>query len=639
MKAKKISKTKLLVGVAAVVLIALIAVFLLSGKNFEVFKSFFRKDITREEIRETARGLGIKGVISVALLAMLQIIFVFLPAEPVQVIAGVSYGLGFGIAICMVGVFIGNTVIYILYKVFGKRIGEFYSSKIDIDWNSAKTFRIIALIIFILYFLPAIPYGMICFFAASTGIKYPKYIGITLLGSLPSVVIGVGLGDLAIQTSLIWAAVIFVILLAVVIVVVIKRDKIVKKLNAYIKKKSKPYSSDTQVRKPNKPLYRTFVFFSNIFLAFKLRLKCRRSVKIPEGPSIVLVTHGCFIDFMFVLKYLIKCYPHIVTARMYFYHKFMGNMMRKGGIIPKSMFTADFECARNCFRVLKSGEVLLMMPEARLSTVGRFEGIQDVTSKFLYTAGVKLYIMKLHGNYFARPKWGNGIRSGSTVECEIDELYTPEELKEMDYDTFKKKLDEAMYYDEYEWLETRPKLKYKSKKLAQGLEGILYKCPQCGHELCTQTKGRKIFCTHCGMEAELDDRYAFLGQKPFKDIRYWWDYQYDCLVNEIKNDPDCFIQAEVELKHSSLDGKKCLRHAGEGVCRLDANGLVYSGTDDGKETEVRFSGGEIYRILFGVNEDFEIYSGKEIYFFVPRDKRECAKWYLVSTALKDYFKS
>lgn len=635
---RKVSKTKVTVAIIGVLLLAAVFAFLLLGDNLQLFKEFFREGITQEEIREIAQKFGVRGVISVGLLSMLQVVLMFLPAEPVQVIAGVSYGLGYGLLICLAGVFVGNTIIYVCYKVFGKRMSEYYSKKIDIDWSSAKTQRGISLVVLILYILPAIPYGMICFFAASMGLKYHRYIILTVLGAVPSVLIGVALGHLAITASIVWAAVVFAILVAIIIVIMIKKDKLTAKLNEFIKKKNTPYTSDTEVKKPNKFLYSLFVFVCNIYLAFKFRIKFKNTVKKIEKSSIVLVNHGAFIDFMYSMKLLRKYYPHVITARMYFYHKFMGTAMKKTGIIPKSMFTADLENAKNCVRVIKNKEMLLMMPEARLSTVGRYEGIQDVTAKFVHKSGVNVYVLKIHGDYLAMPKWGDGARSGARVECTLSQLYSAEELANTDFDTFKKSLDEAMYYDEYEWLATRPKLKYKKKTLAKGLEGVLYKCPECGSECTGETSGRKIRCTACGAEAELDMRYSFVGAKPFADLRGWYDWQYAELEKEIAADENYALESKVKLKHSSIDGKKCLRDAGEGVCRLDRSGLTYKGTDDGQEVEVHFNGNQVYRLLFGVNEDFEIYSGKEIYYFVPEDKRICVKWYLCSTALKDYFK-
>ena len=635
---KKISKTKIFVALGGLLLLAGILAFLLSGDNISLFKEFFRKGITQEEIREIAQKFGVRGVISIGLLSMLQVVLMFLPAEPVQVVAGVSYGLWFGLGLCAAGVFVGNTLIYIAYKIFGGRMSAYYSKSIEIDWSSAKTARGISLIVLLLYILPAIPYGMICFFAASTGLKYPRYIILTVLGSLPSVLIGVALGHLAITTSLIWSAVIFVILVVIIIVLMVKRKALTEKLNQFIRSRNVPYTSDTKVRKPNKFLYSLFTFAFRVYLFFNFKVKFKNLAGKLDKSSIVLVNHGSFIDFMYALKYLKKYYPHIVTARMYFYHKTMGTFLKKGGIIPKSMFTADIESAKNCLRVIKSKEMLLMMPEARLSTVGRYEGIQERTVSFLHKAGVNLYLLKIDGAYFAMPKWGKGLRRGARVECTLSQLYSAEEVAQLGFEEFKAGLEKAMDYDEYEWLNTRPALKYKSKKLAEGLEGVLYKCPTCGAECTGETSGRKLRCTACGAEAELDERYQFKGDKPFADLRGWYDWQYHELEQEIKENPEYTLESKVILKHSSRDGKRCLREAGAGVCRFTREGLTYEGTDDEKEVSVHFNGNQVYRLLFGVNEDFELYEGKEIYYFVPEDKRQCVKWYLCSTAFKDYFK-
>ncbi|MCH5180162.1 MAG: VTT domain-containing protein [Erysipelotrichales bacterium] len=638
MKRKEVSKEKIIAVIIGVLALIGLIFYLLSGNNIELFKSLFREGITKQEIREIAQQFGVRGVLFVGFASMLQVIFMFLPAEPVQVIAGVSYGLWYGILICIIGVFVGNTIIYICYKIFGTKMHDYYSRKVNIDFDNAKTVRSITLIVLILYLLPAIPYGMICFFAASMGLKYHRYIILTILGALPSVLIGVSLGHLAITASIIWAAIIFGILLIIIIFMIVKREALFNKLNELIKKHNTPYSSDTIVQSPNKFLYRLFAFAFNLYISFTFKIRFNREVKKIEKPSIILVTHGSFIDFMYCLKFLKKSYPHVVANRMYLYHKVMGTLLKKGGVIPKSMFTVDVESARNCFKVLKMNEVLLLMPEARLATVGKYEGIQNATAKFLHRAGVNLYLLKIEGNYFAMPKWGNGARRKSVVECNLSLFKDKEELSQIDFETFKDELDQAMDYDDYKWLEKHPELHYKTKTLAEGLEGILYKCPHCGKEGVGETRGRKYRCTHCGMEAELDSRYHFVNHKPFATIQEWYDYQQETLNKEVADNENYFLESKVVLKHGSIDGKKCLRVAGEGICRLDRSGLTYIGTDDGKDVNVHFGGNEVYRLLFGVNEDFEFYVGKEIYYFMPENRHLCVKWYQCSIALKDYFK-
>lgn len=112
-------------------------------------------------------------------------------------------------------------------------------------------------------------------------------------------------------------------------------------------------------------------------------MRINNGVKKLEKPSLVLVTHGSFVDFFYAAAVTKKDKPHFITNRMYFYKKSLGKFIKDAGCIPKSIFTPDLETVKNCFRVIGYNEVLVMMPEARLSTVGQFEEIQDVTYKFI----------------------------------------------------------------------------------------------------------------------------------------------------------------------------------------------------------------------------------------------------------------
>ena len=50
-----------------------------------------------------------------------------------------------------------------------------------------------------------------------------------------------------------------------------------------------------------------------------------------------------------------------------------------------------------------------------------------------------------------------------------------------------------------------------------------------------------------------------------------------------------------------------------------------------------FSFKEIYRLLFGAGEDFEIYEGKEIWYFVPEEIRASVDYYIASELLKNHY--
>jgi 1-acyl-sn-glycerol-3-phosphate acyltransferase len=297
------------------------------------------------------------------------------------------------------------------------------------------------------------------------------------------------------------------------------------------------------------------------------------------------------------------------------------------------MFATDIENVKSCVRVLSAGDMLAMMPEARLSTVGKYEGIQDSTYKFIQRMGVPVYTVRFDGGYFADPKWGDGVRKGGVVEATLSPLFSAEEVKTVSLEQLKKSIDNALSYDDFKWLESHPEIKYKRKTLAKGLEHILYRCPRCGAKYSLTTDKRTITCTNCAMTATLNDRYGFIDGKPFENFAKWYEWQAQETAKEIEQN-GYSLTSKVELRHGSIDGKSLTRHAGDGVCTLDKTGLVYRGTRDGETIEKTFPMSQIYRLLFGAGVDFEIYEGKEIWFFVPEEKRSCVEWYVASGILK-----
>lgn len=391
------------------------------------------------------------------------------------------------------------------------------------------------------------------------------------------------------------------------------------------------------VKKCNKVLLNIVYFAVRIYYALcgiKVKVTNRVEGKI-EKPSIVLCNHGSFIDFYFAARLLRKVGPNFVSARLYFYHKLLGWLLRNLGAFPKSMFATDLESTKNCIKVLKNGWVLAMMPEARLSTVGRFEDIQETTYSFLKKSKVTVYTIKINGDYLANPKWGKGLRKGSFVEAEMDVLFTAEQIGKMTLDEIKQGVEERLYYDEFSWLETKLDLKYRSKNLAEGLENILAVCPKCKQKYTITAKGREIFCENCGKLTEIDDRYAFDDGFEFKNFALWYDWQKEFIKTKILESKDYKLQSEVELRLPSSDGKTLTRSAGSGVCTLDASGLKFVGKRDGEDFQTEFSIERVYRLLFGAGENFEIYNGSEILYFVPKEKRSAVEWYITSMIFND----
>ena len=626
-------KGKILALLAFVTIFIGLLFFLFAGENFNVLKEIFKADTTREEVRISISKLGIRAYIVVFLLSMFQVLFTFVPAEPLHVIAGVSFGLWKGIAVCFSGIIVGNTIIYLLYKIFGSKLTDYFAANLDFDFDQAKHSKKIALIVILLYVLPAIPYGIICFFAATLGIKYPKYILITGIGSIPSLIVDVCVGHIAMSMSWTISIIIFVIIIVLLVLMAIYKKQIFEKINKAIAK-----SQEKQKNKVGdynglvcKSLGRAIYYFG---VRPKVKVKYKSKINKIEEPSIVLCNHGSFYDFVYSGKLLLHKKPHFIVARMYFHDKRLAWIINKTGAFPKSLMATDVENMKNCFKVVKNKEILAMMPEGRLSTVGKFEGIQEATYKFIKKMNVPIYTIKIEGAYLAKPKWGDKLRKGAVVEVEANKLLSSEDVQNLSEEELKNKIESALDYDEWKWLDEHQDVIYKHKTIAEGLENILCVCPNCGNKYSLKTSKNQISCEKCDLEVSVDNRYQLKGVN-FKNIAQWYEWQEDVFRKEIKQSEQFAIDSKVELRHLSTNGKGCTRHAGNGVCSLTRQGLLYKGTDDGKEIEKLFPLKTVYRILFGAGEDFEVYEDKELFYFVPENKRSCVAWYILSKLLQE----
>ena len=279
-----------------------------------------------------------------------------------------------------------------------------------------------------------------------------------------------------------------------------------------------------------------------------VRLKTVNKVGKLEKPSIVLCNHGSFVDFIFLAPLLRKYKPNFIIARLYFYNKYLRWILKIIGGFPKSMFAMDMESTKNCLRVLKSNGVLAMMPEARLSTTGRFEDVQSNTYTFIKKSAVPVYTVKFGGDYLANPKWGKGFRRGALVEAELDILYTAEQIQNISVEEIKQGVEARLYYNEFEWLEKRPNIRYQSRNIAEGLENILTTCPKCNRKHTLVTEKNKVFCEHCGYLTSVDRRYGFTEGFRFKNFAQWYDWQKDLLAKEISENPNYVLSSKVELR-------------------------------------------------------------------------------------------
>ena len=81
-----------------------------------------------ERFRLWVAKSGFLGELGYIGMLIFQIIFAIIPGEPFEIVAGYAFGMVKGTVLCLVGSTLGSVAVFILVRIFGKRIVELFFS-------------------------------------------------------------------------------------------------------------------------------------------------------------------------------------------------------------------------------------------------------------------------------------------------------------------------------------------------------------------------------------------------------------------------------------------------------------------------------------------------------------------------------
>lgn len=153
------------------------------SKQFVVF------DKSPEEFKAFVESYGWTGRFIALGIQILQVLVSLIPGELVEVGIGYTFGAVEGTLLCMAGVAIASTLIFLLVKRLGIRLVELFVSRDKIDTlrfiNSEKKLK---RLIFLLFFIPGTPKDLLTYFVGLTRIKLHEFLIISLIARIPSLV-------------------------------------------------------------------------------------------------------------------------------------------------------------------------------------------------------------------------------------------------------------------------------------------------------------------------------------------------------------------------------------------------------------------------------------------------------------------
>jgi len=146
----------------------------------------------QQDFKEKIDSLGIFGGLILFGLQLAQVVLVILPGEPIEILAGMCYGVIGGTIFITASVFVITSGITILVKKFGKKYiyNFFEKEKIDKIENSKfyKNPAAIEMILIILFMIPGTPKDLLVYLGGILPVKYWRFVLISTFARFPSVI-------------------------------------------------------------------------------------------------------------------------------------------------------------------------------------------------------------------------------------------------------------------------------------------------------------------------------------------------------------------------------------------------------------------------------------------------------------------
>lgn len=376
-----------------------------------------------------------------------------------------------------------------------------------------------------------------------------------------------------------------------------------------------------QIGKPNPFLYYPLVAAASLLFRLRFRTRIdRTALQNIQGPALFICPHISNIDFILVALALAPHRPNFVTSEHFMSRPLIRWFLTRMAIIPKKMYCADIRAMRSILQAREQGHMIVIFPEGRLSCFGHSVNLTDGTAELVKKLGINVYSITGNGAYLTLPKWGkSGLRPGR-IQVESSMLLDASSIPDMTVAEIQEVLEQAILHDEDKVArEMMPNVKYKSKAPAEGLDGILYKCPECGAEFQMETAGDTISCKSCSFSSRLDQSYVFHGG-PFTSINEWFFWQMDQI------DLDVPLESETIVMAVGPDGNRDW-NAGSGHIRMDREAIHFEGTVFGQPLEFTETTKNVKAFPASVGSHFDIYHNKVMYNFkLQPDPRANIKW-------------
>lgn len=227
--------------------------------------------------------------------------------------------------------------------------------------------------------------------------------------------------------------------------------------------------------------------------------------------------------------------------------------------LPITKSSLDVGTVREIISVVNQGGAVGIFPEGNKSFAGDMSFIKPSIAKLAKKLNVPLVIFNIIGGYFSQPRWGETKRKGR-ICAHVAKVIEPQELEKMNVKQIYKAIKTGLSVNAYDEQE-KDLVHFSGKKLANGIESMLYACPECGAIGTIRSQGDRFWCSACGDSNKYLDT-GYVQGNHFERLDEWdkWQKQhiFDLKIESKPNDEVLLHDAgwRVEQKRTKYKNKK-----------------------------------------------------------------------------------
>lgn len=235
------------------------------------------------------------------------------------------------------------------------------------------------------------------------------------------------------------------------------------------------------------------------------------------------------------------------------------------------------QTVKEIIRRVRAGHNVMIFPEGSRSFNGETETLPVSIGKLVKLTGGGLVTYHIEGGYFVAPRWAYTSRRGP-VSGQIRSVLSKAEVAAMSREEVTDLINRDLYEHAYD-TQRKKHARYKGKRLAEGLENYLVKCPVCDSFDSLRTRDDRFVCSCCGLKGRYTVEGFLEGDSlPFDSVYDWgkWaEAETERHIRETEAGEVCFRDTDIQVYEITADHQRV--ELGSGAVRGYADRIVAGG--------------------------------------------------------------